>query len=52
MPERPSITLGSFRFLTRTVSSGPALGPTSAAEGPRKPLNRKADPTHNAPATM
>src|SRR4029077_9908263 len=42
----------TFFFLTATASNGPALGPTSAAEGPMIATNRKADPTQSAPHTM
>jgi hypothetical protein len=51
-PPRPVITFATFRFLTATVRSGPADGPTSAAEGPMNPTNRNADPTHSTPAMM
>jgi hypothetical protein len=30
---KPVITFGTFRFTTASCRSGPALGPTSAAEG-------------------
>ena len=46
------MTLAAFRFLMAAVRSGPADGPTSAADGPMNPTNRNADPTHSTPATM
>src|SRR5439155_23355954 len=49
---RPVITRAAFRFFTAAVSSGPAEGPTSAADGPMNPTNRNADPTHSTPARM
>jgi hypothetical protein len=36
------ITFATFRFFTAAVSSGPADGPTSAADGPMNPTNKKA----------
>src|SRR5256885_1563804 len=49
---KPVMTLATFRFFTAAVRRGPAAGPTSTAEGPMKPTNRKADPTQRTPATM
>src|SRR6185312_6497269 len=46
------ICVATFRFLTATCSSGPALGPTSAADGPITATNRNAEPTDSAPPTM
>ena len=46
------MTLLTLRFFTAALRSGPALGPTSAAEGPMKPTNRNAEPTHSDPETM
>jgi hypothetical protein len=52
IPDRVLMTVATLRFFTTTVSNGPALGPTSAAEGPMNALNRKADPTQRIPATI
>jgi hypothetical protein len=49
---RPVMTRATFRFFTAAVSRGTALGPTSAAEGPMNPTNRKAEPTHRTPAAI
>src|SRR4051795_2425501 len=46
------IWVATLRFLTATCSNGPALGPTSAAEGPMTATNKNADPTQSAPPTM
>src|SRR5207244_12375456 len=48
----PTITFVTFRPLTAADTRGPALGPTSAADGPMNPTNKKAEPTHNTPETM
>src|SRR3954471_11739522 len=46
------ISVATLRFFTATWSNGPALGPTSAAEGPITATNRNAEPTPSAPPTM
>jgi len=46
------MTVAAFRFLTAAVRSGPADGPTSAADGPMNATNRKAEPTQSTPARM
>src|SRR5213078_2129275 len=52
MPPRAVMTLAAFRFFTAALRRGPAAGPTSAADGPMNPTNRKADPTQSTPARM
>src|SRR6478736_5993659 len=49
---KPVIIFATLRFFTATSSNGPALGPTSAAEGPITATNRNAEPTHRVPPTM